>query len=56
MDDFAAQNSGSVTFTELHGATCAEVRDKSAPGGACFVPELIHNCPGVGLMVTIAAS
>ena len=30
------------------------VRDKSAPGGARFEPELIHNRSGVGSMVTIA--
>jgi Domain of Unknown Function (DUF1080)/FG-GAP-like repeat len=91
MDDFATQNAGGVTFTELHGATCADmdgdgipdfitgkrfiseddvvdpdpwgapvlyvyhtVRDKSAPGGARFAPELIHNRSGVGSMVTVA--
>ncbi len=30
------------------------VRDKNAPGGARFVPELIHNRSGVGSMVTVA--
>ena len=30
------------------------VRDKSAPGGARFEPELIHNRSGVGSMVTLA--
>jgi len=30
------------------------IRDKSAPGGARFVPELIHNRSGVGSMVTVA--
>ena len=30
------------------------VRDKSAPGEARFVPELIHNRSGVGSMVTVA--
>lgn len=91
MDDFATKNAGGVTFTELHGATYADmdgdgipdfitgkrfisedevvdpdpwgapvlyvyhtVRDKSAPGGARFVPELIHNRSGVGSMVTVA--
>jgi Domain of Unknown Function (DUF1080)/FG-GAP-like repeat len=91
MDDFAAKNPGGVTFTELHGATFADmdgdgipdfitgkrfisedsvvdadpwgapvlyvyhtVRDKSAPGGARFAPELIHNRSGVGSMVTVA--
>ena len=29
------------------------VRDKSAPGGARFEPELIHNRSGVGSMVTV---
>lgn len=91
MGDFSAKNSGGVTFTELHGATFADmdgdgipdfvtgkrfisedgvtdpdpwgapvlyvyhtVRDKSAPGGARFEPELIHNRSGVGSMVTVA--
>ncbi len=91
MDDFSTKNAGGVTFTELHGATFADmdgdgipdfitgkrfiseddvvdpdpwgapvlyvyhtVRDKSAPGGARFVPELIHNRSGVGSMVTVA--
>jgi hypothetical protein len=30
------------------------VRDKSAPGEARFVPELIHNGSGVGSTVTVA--
>jgi hypothetical protein len=30
------------------------VRDKAAPGGARFVPELIHNRSGVGSTVTVA--
>ena len=30
------------------------VRDESAPGGARFVPELIHNRSGVGSTVTVA--
>ena len=30
------------------------VRDKSAPGGARFEPELIHNRSGVGSMLTVA--
>jgi hypothetical protein len=30
------------------------VRDRSAPGGARFVPELIHNRSGVGSMVQAA--
>ena len=91
MEDFSTQNAGGVTFTELHGATYADmdgdgipdfitgkrfisetgvvdpdpwgapvlyvyhtVRDKSAPGGARFVPELIHNRSGVGSMLTVA--
>ncbi len=91
MDDFSTNNAGGVTFTELHGATFADmdgdgipdfvtgkryisedgvtdpdpwgapvlyiyhtVRDKSAPGGARFEPELIHNRSGVGSMVTVA--
>jgi hypothetical protein len=92
MDNFATNNAGNVTFTELHGATYADmdgdgipdfitgkryfshlesttdpdpwgaavlyvyhtVRDKSAPGEARFVPELIHNRSGVGSTVTAA--
>lgn len=27
--------------------SASDARDKSAPGGACFVPELIHNRSGV---------
>jgi hypothetical protein len=30
------------------------VRDPKAPGGARFVPELIHNRSGVGSMVQTA--
>ncbi len=30
------------------------VRDPKAPGGAKFVPELIHNRSGVGSTVTVA--
>jgi hypothetical protein len=86
MDDFSTKNAGGVTFTELHGATSADVdgdgipdfivgkrywshqddyydpdpygppvlywyrtvRNPRAPGGAEFVPELIHNRSGVG--------
>jgi hypothetical protein len=91
MDDLLTKNAGGVTFSELHGLTCADmdgdgipdvvtgkrylaeanphdpeawgapvlyvyhtVRDKSAPGGARFVPELIYNRSGVGS--TIAAA
>jgi hypothetical protein len=92
MDNFTSNNTGGATFTELHGATYADldgdgipdfvtgkryfshlesttdpdpwgaavlyvyhtVRDKSAPGGARFVPELIHNRSGVGSTVTVA--
>jgi hypothetical protein len=90
MGDFAANNPGNVTFTELHALTMADVdgdgvkdiitgkrawahldsysdpdsmgpavlywfktiRDPKAPGGARFVPELIHNRSGVGSMIT----
>jgi hypothetical protein len=90
MQNFAtaAQNTGGVTFSELHGERFADmdgdgipdiitgkrywseagnntlthndpfgapvlyiyrtVRDPKAPGGARFVPELIHNKSGVG--------
>lgn len=92
MDDFSTKNAGDVTFTELHGATSADVdgdgiqdfivgkrhwahlesysdpdpygpgvlywyktvRNSKAPGGAEFVPELIHNRSGVGSMVQTA--
>jgi 3-keto-disaccharide hydrolase/VCBS repeat protein/FG-GAP repeat protein len=30
------------------------IRDPKAPGGARFVPELIHNRSGVGSMITVA--
>ena len=85
MDNFQTANAGGVTFTELHGATSADmtgdgipdyivgkrymshfgytdpdpyaapvlyiyrtVRNPSAPGGAEFVPELVHNRSGAG--------
>ena len=86
MDGYGDDNAGGVTFSELHGATYADidgdglldfvvgkrywshlddyndpdpygppvlywyrtVRDRSAPGGARFVPEMIHNRSGVG--------
>jgi hypothetical protein len=86
MGDFSTDNAGGVTFSELHGATFADVdgdglpdfitgkrfwshldtfldpdphgepvlyvyravRNPKAPGGAEFVPELIHNRSGVG--------
>ena len=86
MTDFSTKNAGGVIFTELHGATYADVdgdglqdfitgkrfwshldtfidpdphgppvlyvyrtvRNPKAPGGAEFVPELIHNRSGVG--------
>jgi hypothetical protein len=92
MGDFAAQNPGNVTFTELHALTMADIdgdgvkdiitgkrawahldsysdpdsqgaavlywfktiRDPKAPGGARFVPDLIHNRSGVGSMITAA--
>ena len=86
MDDYGFENAGGVSFSQLHGATSADVdndglldfivgkhlfthldnhfdpdtygapvlywyktvRDTNAPGGAKFVPELIHNRSGVG--------
>lgn len=85
MDNFLTKNAGDVLFTELHGATAADidgsgiesfivgkrfmshfgytdpdpygpsvlyayhvVRNVKAPGGAEFVPELIHNRSGAG--------
>ena len=86
MVDFSTKNAGGVTFSQLHGATYADVdgdglqdfitgkrfwshldtfidpdphgppvlyvyrtvRNPKAPGGAEFVPELIHNRSGVG--------
>src|SRR6476659_6205595 len=86
MNDFASQNAGGVTFTELHALTIGgidgdgipdiitgkrhwahldsytdpdpngapvlywyrTVRNPKAPGGAEFVPELIHNRSGAG--------
>src|SRR5882757_2538199 len=85
-DDYSTTNAGGVTFSELHGATSADldgdgipdfivgkrywshldssfdpdpygppvlycyrtVRNPKAPGGAEFVPELIHNRSGAG--------
>ena len=86
MTDFSTKNAGGVMFSQLHGATYADVdgdglqdfitgkrfwshldtfidpdphgppvlyvyrtvRNPKAPGGAEFVPELIHNRSGVG--------
>ena len=86
MGDYSTKNAGGVTFSQLHGATFADmdgdgipdfvvgkrywthldsyhdpdpwgppvlyvyhtVRNKNAPGGAEFVPELIHNRSGAG--------
>ena len=86
MGDFSTKNAGGVTFSQLHGATFADVdgdglqdfitgkrfwshldtfidpdphgapvlyvyrtvRNTKAPGGAEFVPELIHNRSGIG--------
>ena len=91
MGDFSTKNAGGVTFSELHGATYADVdgdgvpdfitgkrfwshldtfldpdphgapvlyvyrtvRNPKAPGGAEFVPELIHNRSGVGSHVAV---
>jgi hypothetical protein len=92
MNDYASQNAGGVTFSELHALTVADidgdgipdiitgkrhwahlesytdpdpngapvlywyrtVRNAKAPGGAEFVPELIHNRSGVGSMIQAA--
>jgi hypothetical protein len=86
MGDFSTKNAGGVTFSQLHGATYADidgdglldfitgkrfwshldtfidpdphgapvlyvyrtVRNPKAPGGAEFVPELVHNRSGIG--------
>jgi hypothetical protein len=91
MGDFSTENAGGVTFSQLHGATFADmdgdglqdfitgkrfwshldtfidpdphgapvlyvyrtVRNPKAPGGAEFVPELIHNRSGVGSHVAV---
>jgi Domain of Unknown Function (DUF1080)/FG-GAP-like repeat len=91
MGDFSTRNAGNVTFSQLHGATSADVdgdgtpdfitgkrfwshldnwidpdphgapvlyvyrtvRNKKAPGGAEFVPELIHNRSGIGSQAAV---
>jgi hypothetical protein len=91
MADFSTKNAGGVTFSQLHGATYADVdgdglqdfitgkrfwshldtfidpdphgppvlyvyrtvRNPKAPGGAEFVPELIHNRSGVGSHLSV---
>jgi hypothetical protein len=91
MGDFSTKNAGGVTFSQLHGATYADVdgdglqdfitgkrfwshldtfidpdphgapvlyvyrtvRNAKAPGGAEFVPELIHNRSGVGSHLSV---
>ena len=91
MGDFSTKNAGGVTFSELHGATYADVdgdglqdfitgkrfwahldtfldpdphgppvlyvyravRNPKAPGGAEFVPELVHNRSGVGSHLSV---
>ncbi|MPZ18278.1 MAG: DUF1080 domain-containing protein [Luteitalea sp.] len=90
VDNFASENAGDVTISEMHGSTVADVdgdgipdfivgkrhwshldnysdpdpygapvlylfrtvRDAKAPGGAAFVPELVHNRSGAGNAVT----
>lgn len=92
MDDYATDNPGGATFSELHALTTADidgdgiediitgkrmfahldtytdpdsqgdavlyafrtVRNPQAPGGAEFVPELIHNRSGVGSQLQTA--
>jgi hypothetical protein len=91
MTDFSTKNAGGVMFSQLHGATFADVdgdglqdfitgkrfwshldtfidpdphgppvlyvyrtvRNPKAPGGAEFVPELIHNRSGVGSHLSV---
>ena len=91
MTDFSTKNAGGVMFSQLHGATYADVdgdglqdfitgkrfwshldtfidpdphgapvlyvyrtvRNAKAPGGAEFVPELIHNRSGVGSHLSV---
>lgn len=91
MGNFSTENAGGVTFSELHGATFADmdgdgvpdfitgkrfwshldtfidpdphgppvlyvyrtVRNPKAPGGAEFVPELVHNRSGVGSHIAV---
>ncbi len=91
MTDFSTKNAGGVTFSQLHGATYADVdgdglqdfitgkrfwshldtfidpdphgapvlyvyrtvRNPKAPGGAEFVPELVHNRSGVGSHLSV---
>ncbi len=91
MTDFSTKNAGGVIFSQLHGATYADVdgdglhdfitgkrfwshldtfidpdphgppvlyvyravRNSKAPGGAEFVPELIHNRSGVGSHLSV---
>ena len=91
MTDFSTKNAGGVTFSQLHGATYADVdgdglqdfitgkrfwshldtfldpdphgapvlyvyravRNAKAPGGAEFVPELVHNRSGVGSHLSV---
>jgi Domain of Unknown Function (DUF1080) len=91
MSDFSTKNAGGVMFSQLHGATYADVdgdglqdfitgkrfwshldtfidpdphgppvlyvyrtvRNPKAPGGAEFVPELIHNRSGVGSHLSV---
>ena len=92
MTNFSTKNAGGVMFTQLHGATYADVdgdglqdfitgkrfwshldtfidpdphgapvlyvyrtvRNPKAPGGAEFVPELVHNRSGVGSHLSVA--
>jgi hypothetical protein len=91
MTNFSTKNAGGVMFTQLHGATYADVdgdglqdfitgkrfwshldtfidpdphgapvlyvyrtvRNAKAPGGAEFVPEMIHNRSGVGSHLSV---
>ena len=91
MTNFSTKNAGDVIFSQLHGATYADVdgdglqdfitgkrfwshldtfidpdphgapvlyvyrtvRNPKAPGGAEFVPELIHNRSGVGSHLSV---
>ena len=92
IDNYGTANAGSVTVSQLHGSTVADVdgdripdfiagkrhwshldnytdpdpygppalyvfrtvRNAKAPGGATFVPDLVHNRSGAGNAVTAA--
>lgn len=48
MDDFATQNAGGLTFTELHGATCADMDGDGIPDfitGKRFIRKTMSSTP-----------